>query len=106
MKNFKRLVALLLAVVMVLGLAACGKTAAPQTAKPDNQVKQPDNGQDVQDLIDQELDQLDGDDENNTVVNLGNTDKHTLPTVDNLANKDAYDETGAMTKPLDRKSVV
>jgi len=131
MKTMKRTLALLLAVAMLLGMAACGgkpqqTLRAPQQVQP--QQAQPDQDKELSredkeliaeligdeanagDKTDEELDQLVEQllqeatkEEAAEIVNLGNTTpKEELPSVDVSENKDAYDDNGAMKEPFDQ----
>ena len=111
----KRAIAMLLAIVMTLGMAACGtpKTASQVSGlsqdainaekKPEAYTRQEKElivdlmggGENAADMTDEELtakvEQI-----------ISAADKENLPSVDPTENKDAYDNNGAMTKPFDQ----
>ncbi len=127
MKNLKRSFALLLALVMLFGMAACGQQPADTAQTPQEdavQTPQEDTlsredkeliaeligGEQNADALSDEalselIDQLLADaeeEEASQIVDLGSTQKEDLPSVDVSENQDAYDENGAMTKPFDQ----
>ena len=116
MKMMKRALALLLAVVMVLGMAACAKQPTVKQTQDPNSLSRADKeliadligGVDGSDMTDEELDALvdqligENQDQTGNIVNLNNKENKQEASVDASANKDAYDENGAMTKPFDQ----
>ena len=125
-KNFgKRGISLLLAAVLMASAAACGKTPEQETAQvPASQApgassgytredkeliaqlmggeSDPENMSDTQlDALVEELTQELSQQQTAGIVDL-NSSQADIPSVDTNQNPDAYDESGAMTKPFDQ----